>query len=109
MSNDARYSVENLSLRQILKIAYRAQSNAQITGGSGAILAQSRSTRSKTAKEESWRVIGKTRRYRMLSGAELVPQIRFDGCRLVCGENAIVDKNFADLTIEVGVVQPRPI
>jgi hypothetical protein len=59
MSNDARYSVENLSLRQILKIAYRAQSNAQITGGSGAILAQSRSTRSKTAKEESWRVIGR--------------------------------------------------
>ena len=42
----------------------------------------------------------------MLSGAELVPQIRFDGCRLVCGEYAIVDKNFADLTIEVGVVQP---
>jgi hypothetical protein len=46
--------------------------------------------------------------YRMLSGAELVPQIRFDGCRLVCGENAIVDKNLADLTIEVGVVQPPP-
>jgi uncharacterized protein (TIGR03435 family) len=35
---DARYSVENLPLRQIIKIAYGAKSDAQVTGGSAAIL-----------------------------------------------------------------------
>jgi uncharacterized protein (TIGR03435 family) len=37
-SEDARYSVQNLSLRRIIEIAYGVQSDAQITGGSGAIL-----------------------------------------------------------------------
>jgi uncharacterized protein (TIGR03435 family) len=37
-SNDARYSIENVSLRTIIKIAYGVQSDAQITGGSGTIL-----------------------------------------------------------------------
>jgi uncharacterized protein (TIGR03435 family) len=38
MSKDAGYSVENLPLREILKIAYGAKSDAQITGGPAAIL-----------------------------------------------------------------------
>ena len=38
LSKDAIYSVENLPLREILKIAYGAKSDAQITGGPAAIL-----------------------------------------------------------------------
>jgi uncharacterized protein (TIGR03435 family) len=38
LSKDARYSVENLPLREILKIAYGAKSDAQIAGGPTAIL-----------------------------------------------------------------------
>jgi hypothetical protein len=38
LSKDARYSVENLPLREILKIASGAKSDAQITGGPAAIL-----------------------------------------------------------------------
>jgi uncharacterized protein (TIGR03435 family) len=38
LSKDAIYSVENLPLREIIKIAYGAKSDAQITGGPAAIL-----------------------------------------------------------------------
>ena len=38
LSKDARYSVENLPLREILKIAYGAKSDAQITGRPAAVL-----------------------------------------------------------------------
>lgn len=42
-----------------------------------------------------------------LFGSEFVAEIVFHACRLLAGENAVIDQDLADLAVEVFVVDPQ--